>query len=153
MNRSSRAWRAIVAVAITVGASSGCAAASSTGEPASAPGSPTVSAPSDETSSAPTLLTYPASAGLLEARVTGVLGVNDQNCFALDGVLLIAPSGSTVSADGTSIDVAGLGTTSRGETIDTSGGWTEPERGTQPPRAYLRCLGNERTFITINAGG
>jgi hypothetical protein len=98
------------------------------------------------------LLTYPASTGGPEARITGSLGVNDQNCFTLDDVLLVAPSGSTVSTDGRSVDIDGLGTTSVGEDIDTSGGWTELEPDEQAPQAYRTCLGDERAFVTINAG-
>ena len=56
------------------------------------------------------------------ARVSGVLGINDQGCFTLDDRVLVVGSGSRVLAGNTSIDVADVGIVEVGARASGAGG-------------------------------
>jgi hypothetical protein len=72
----------------------------------------------------PRLLTWqgPPDRPGMAALVSGVLGVNEAGCFALDQWVLVAPPGSTVAEDGRSIVIPRLGRFSIGDRIQGGGG-------------------------------
>jgi hypothetical protein len=87
----------------------------------------------------PTLFTFEPTGFMLEARTNGILGVNAQGCFVLDDALLAVASGSTVLADGKSIEIEGVGRYSVGERVEGSGGSYEVNRMDIIPSAVAEC--------------
>lgn len=71
-----------------------------------------------------TLLVDESANSWPDVRVEGMLGLNDQGCITLDDLLLIAPSGSTlttVSSGEPEISVPGFAALSIGDEMSASG--------------------------------
>jgi hypothetical protein len=61
----------------------------------------------------------------MQALVSGTVGVTDTGCIALDDAVLVAPEGSTISADGETVSLTGVGEFRLGDSLPgTGGGWT-----------------------------
>lgn len=84
------------------------------------------------------------------AIVSGTLSVNANECFEVDDRLLVAPYGSTVSADPLGVHIPGFGVLLVGQSFTGSGGWFdwEPDEDLKPPsvatpstKGYLRLNG------------
>lgn len=88
-----------------------------------------------------------------QALVSGKLAVNDAGCVTLGSSILIAPPGSTVSSDGTSVRLAGHGRYSFGtEVSGLSGGYGDMGRGDDPDSAAsCRSASHpERDYVVVN---
>lgn len=86
------------------------------------------------------------------AFISAKLQVNAQGCFALDGELLLAPHGSTVLADGSGIDIPGLGVIKVGETITGGGGHNDYATETEVPAKMKGCMtGPPFMYVSLNS--
>jgi len=61
---------------------------------------------------------------VMEAGVGGQLGINDRNCFTLDGDVFVAPFGSTVAGE-LHAHITGFGIVQVGERVEGGGGTIE----------------------------
>ena len=85
------------------------------------------------------------------AFISAELQVNAQGCFALDGELLVAPHGSTVLADGSGIDVPGLGAVKVGETMSGGGGHSDYATESEVPARMKGCMaGPPFMYVLLN---
>jgi len=101
-----------------------------------------------EESTRPVLLVAPETNAGSDAVVAGALGVNEAGCFTIGEDVLLAPHGSTVIADGTGIDLPGVGEVGIGEQIDGGGGYLQ---GRQDLRPYDDCArGAGATVAVLN---
>lgn len=58
-------------------------------------------------------------------RVSGILGVNDEGCFAVDDRVLVAGKGSRILENGDAIDIADVGVVEVGSRVSGSGGYVD----------------------------
>lgn len=87
--------------------------------------------------------------GSFEARVGGVLAINDKQCFAIGTELLIAPQGSKVSADGKGVTLAGYDAEFRvGEEITVAGGHEDAQVSSLPSE-QAACVPAGATAVTL----
>ncbi len=99
----------------------------------------------------PVLVTLPDTGLHMEAIVSGTLGVRD-GCFTVDGAVLIAPEGSTVSPDGQSIVMPGIATVQVGDKVIGGGGWVnEAPDAAQPSNAPCVEPVREDNFAILSA--
>ncbi|GAB2450073.1 hypothetical protein HD599_002169 [Conyzicola lurida] len=72
------------------------------------------------------LVVGPDTTDRMQSVLTGVLGTNEAGCVSLDGAVIVAPMGSTISEDGQYVSLEGIGKFGLGETLPaTGGGWIE----------------------------
>lgn len=97
----------------------------------------------------PTLLISegPENAGM-EAIVSGTLGINDRECVTIDGQLLIAPRGSEITDDGSTILLTGYPAASIGETFTGTGGYVD-----ELDEAWSTCLDEEDGEVVVVSVG
>jgi hypothetical protein len=67
-----------------------------------------------------TLLTYVSQGVSADALITGTLGSNAAGCIAVDGYVLVVPTGSRLNDDG-SVDIGGVHR-EQGDTVSLGGG-------------------------------
>lgn len=72
------------------------------------------------------------------ARVSGILGINDQGCFTLDDRVLVVGKGSRVREDAESIDVADVGVVEVGSRATGGGGFID---GPEDVEHFTRAAG------------
>lgn len=72
------------------------------------------------------------------ARVSGILGVNDQGCFTLHDRVLVVGKGSRVLSGGESIDIADVGVVDVGSVTSGGGGYID---GRDEVERFVRALG------------
>lgn len=122
----------------------GCAPADSDA-PSTPPTSPASTSPaSSELAPTPTALVagdttlLVAGAGAIgfEAMVSGEVGVNDQGCVTIGGWLVVAPAGSTMTADGV-IELAGYEPVEVGDAFEGAGGYFPVDDLVDP--AFAAC--------------
>jgi hypothetical protein len=75
-----------------------------------------------------TLLIYPASGSTADTALTGVLHANPAGCLAVGKTVIVAPSGSSLMADG-SIVVSGTTYKVGSRVVIGGGGGDEPRGG------------------------
>ena len=72
------------------------------------------------------LVVGPDATEKMQASLSGTLGTNENGCVSLDGAVIVAPYGSTISEDGQFVSLEGVGKFGLGETLPpTGGGWVE----------------------------
>lgn len=152
--------RTLVPVVVAV-AVAGCSAAADDGRASSAPSaSPSPTDATDATgvralrAGGTTLLAADRSDAAFEALVTGTVGIGDRGCVTVDGRLLIAPAGSALSQDGTTVLLTGYDPVDLGATA-TFGGGEEDVPADDVDEATRACLPADATtaaYVVVAPG-
>lgn len=88
-----------------------------------------LAAASDEgESKGPALVVNEPTDAFFEAIVSGVVGVNEQNCVTLDDEVLVAPAGSRMAEGGAAILLKGYSAVAVGDGAQFAGGHEELTR-------------------------
>ncbi len=106
-------------------------------------------AAADPTPSA-TLLINQEADGYFRARLNGTTAVNDQGCIVIDDYLLVAPDGSRLDDDGTTVHLTGYEPFQVGDDIQLGGGYEELPR-TEAPADIQACSPAEADPVKVAA--
>lgn len=147
--------RTLVPVAVAA-ALAGCSAATDDGPASSVPSaSPSATDATDAMgvhalrAGGTTLLAADRSDAAFEALVSGTVGLDDRGCVTVDGRLLIAPAGSALSQDGTTVLLTGYDPVDLGSTA-TFGGGEEELPSDDVDEATRACLpGGSSTAASV----
>lgn len=138
----------IAALSALLLVASGCASAEDPGMSAPTAAS---SSPADADATVLVVVAGPSGGAMMEAIIAGRLRVED-GCYFVGDVLLIAPTGSRASADGTGIEIAGRGRISIGDELRGGGGHIDqspPPDGVTP--ADVPCVADADRYALLNA--
>lgn len=130
---------AVATTAFTVACSSGASGPTSDASPQDTP---------SQANEGPRLLVSPPANAGMEAIVSGRLGINDVGCFTVAGLVLIAPSGSSVLDTGDGVRIPGIGEIRLDGQVSTSGGYL-PAAELSDIEGLQECIQDASTEVAI----